>query len=125
MDKKDNTYAPEWKTLKGFTEEPLPAPTCHFTRVGSVVTVVCNLGAPYYGMGTNKATISLPTDLPCVRGLVSGTFSSDHFVNSEDPSVGIVGPNRIDLQTVLLQVNNSPAGPATSWCNFSYVTDAD
>ena len=117
------SYIPIWKTTKGFVAAPGNC-NCEYSRVGSIVNVVCDLGVPNFGLGTNRATITVPEGLTVKRPyFVSGTFSSDHYRNSLDPNVGIVG--KASANEVELQVNNSPSFLASAWCSFTYKTDAE
>jgi hypothetical protein len=117
------SYKPIWKSTQGFTQDPKTC-DCEYNRVGSLVTVVCRFEVPRFGTGTNRATISVPPNLPVSSPpLVSGIFSSDFYRNILDPNIGIV--NRRSTSNVELQINNNPKGLASAWCSFSYKTSAN
>ncbi len=120
-------FTATWTTQTGFTSAPT-APSCSYSRVGTVVNVVCRFGGagPTYASGTNTATLTVPPGLaiadPPNGPLVSGTFISDHYRNGSQTSVGIVANNT--ATTVLLKMNGSSAGVAGSYCNYTYRTSA-
>ena len=117
------SYKPIWKSTQGFTSDPKTC-DCEYNRLGFLVTVVCRFEVPMFGRGTNRATISVPPNLPVSNPrLVSGVFASDFYRNILDPNVGIV--NRSSTGNVELQINNNPQGPASAWCSFSYKTSAN
>ena len=120
-------FTTTWTTTGGFTSAP-SSPSCSYSRVGSVVNVVCRFGGagPTYAAGTNTATLTVPPGLPIADPpngpLVSGTFISDHYRNGSQTSVGIVANNT--STTVLLKMNGSNAGVAGSYCSYTYRTSA-
>ena len=120
-------YTATWTSTGGFTSAPT-TPSCSYSRVGSLVTVVCRFGGagPTFSSGTNTATLTVPPGLPIADPpngpLVSGTFVSDHYRNGSQTSVGIVANNT--ATTVYLKMNGSNAGVAGSYCDFTYRTSA-
>ncbi len=120
-------FTTTWTTTGGFTSAP-SSPSCSYSRVGSVVNVVCRFGGagPTFAAGTNTATLTVPPGLPIADPpngpLVSGTFISDHYRNGSQTSVGIVANNT--STTVFLKMNGSSAGVAGSYCSYTYRTSA-
>lgn len=115
------SYTPKWETIQGFSDEDRLSPQAEYSRTGNIVTVICNLGAPKFGLGINKATITVPSHLPVAQGFwVSGSFASDHYRNSGRKELGIVANYEADK--VLLQDNNGPDYWASCWCHFVYKT---
>ena len=121
------SYDPNWTSEVGFIGGPT-SETCDYSRVYSIVTVICSFDAPNFAPGTNRARISLPPGLPVssqgIDGFkVSGTFSSDQLRNSNETVVGaVVHGSR--TSALLLLKGAEASGFASAWANFTYKTDA-
>ena len=121
------SYDPNWTSEVGFIGEPT-SETCDYSRVYSIVTVICSFDAPNFAPGTNRARISLPPGLPVssqgIDGFkVSGTFSSDQLRNSNETVVGaVVHGSR--TSALLLLKGAEASGFASAWANFTYKTNA-
>ena len=121
------SYTPVWTNIAGFTNIPNNI-YARYTRVGDVVTVVASFDFTVVTAGIdNKAYISLPPGLPVAGGnlifLVSGVFANHWYINNSENRIGIVGFRSSTTVHIMLQ-DATVGGAATSWCNFSYVTDA-
>lgn len=117
------SYTPTWTNVAGFTTMPTTR-TCEYSRVGSLVNVVCHFtgSGPNYATGSNTATITLPPGLSASSSVVSGSFNSDHYRTGTQSTTGIVANN--NATSVLLRMNGATAGASPSFCNFSYRTSA-
>ncbi len=128
------SYVPSWVTYTGFTGGAT-AGSCTYTRVGTMVNVVCRLGAvgggggPVYAPGTNAARISLPAGLPVLNGSsggmqVCGIFGSNQYWNGSVTNVGMVTYDVTNTTSVRLTIKGATAGESYSYCQFSYETSA-
>lgn len=122
------TYTPTWTTLEGFKGQTPTTRTCDYSRVGNIVTVVCLFNICSFDLNVNKASLSVPQNLPVkqigVLSQISGTFYSDFFKNLDQNENGKVVHDGTD--NVRLQVNNSAGSSfASCFCDFTYRTSAE